>query len=96
MSAILAKLKGRQIRLRIMNRLLRLARKKVLLIANDYVELGNRLKFLASYHVNFGLHDSTLFWPTKEWVDASFSEFSGWKKSMALESGSWCGSIVCS
>ncbi len=54
--------------------LLSLVGRKVVIMPHDYFGLGNRIKFLASYHVNFGLDGVTLFWSRKGWVDRPFSD----------------------
>lgn len=41
--------------------ILKVFNKKVGIINTNYMGIGNRLKFFASYHVNFGLENTTLF-----------------------------------
>jgi hypothetical protein len=53
---------------------LRLMRKKVIVITTDYVGIGNRIKQLASYHICFGLNNTTLIWNKQGWVNKGFDE----------------------
>lgn len=36
--------------------------------------IGNRLKFLATYHVNYGLNNTTLLWNQHGWVNSSLRD----------------------
>ena len=54
--------------------ILRLIQKKVIVITADYVGLGNRIKQLASYHICFGLNNTTLIWNKQGWVNKGFDE----------------------
>lgn len=47
---------------------------KAIVIAQDYFGLGNRIKMLASYHANYGLEDTTLYWCTTGWVNRGFED----------------------
>lgn len=47
---------------------------KMVIINIDYMGLGNRLKFLAVYHANFGLENTCLFWNRTGWVNGPLSE----------------------
>lgn len=59
---------------RLFNFFLDFFKKKTVLILQDYVGLGNRLKQLASYHFCFGLNNTRLFWSTKGWVNRDFED----------------------
>lgn len=54
--------------------ILKVFNKKLVIINTNYMGIGNRLKFLASYHVNYGLENTTLFWNRQGWVNSSLSE----------------------
>lgn len=59
---------------RIFNFILRFFKKKCIIIIQDYIGIGNRIKQLASYHICFGLDNTWLFWKSKGWVNKSFDE----------------------
>ncbi|WP_200158998.1 hypothetical protein [Allochromatium vinosum] len=48
--------------------------KKLIVININYMGLGNRLKLLASYHINYGLDDATLLWNRSGWVNSRLSD----------------------
>lgn len=50
-----------------------LAGQKVVVINTNYMGLGNRLKFLNVYHVNYGLENTRLFWNRTGWVNKPLS-----------------------
>lgn len=56
-----------------LNWILKLFRRKAIIIMQDYVGLGNRLKQLASYHICYGLENVLVFWNTKGWMNEKFN-----------------------
>jgi hypothetical protein len=54
--------------------LFRLWGRKLIVINIDYMGLGNRLKMMAVYDVNWGLDDTTMYWNRVGWVNATFGE----------------------
>lgn len=50
------------------------AGQKVVVINIDYMGLGNRIKFLANFHANYGLDHTTLFWNRRGWVSSPMHE----------------------
>lgn len=59
---------------KILHALFRLLGKKLVVINIDYMGLGNRLKLLASYHVNYGIDDVLLFWNRQGWVNCALGD----------------------
>ncbi len=51
-----------------------LLNKKLIIININYMGIGNRLKFLATYHVNYGLDNTTLFWNRQGWVNCRLGD----------------------
>jgi hypothetical protein len=48
--------------------------RKLLVFNIDYMGLGNRLKLLAVYDVNWGLDDVTMYWNYQGWVNCHLSD----------------------
>jgi hypothetical protein len=48
--------------------------RKLIVINLDYMGLGNRLKMMAVYDVNWGLDNTTVYWNREGWVNATFGE----------------------
>jgi hypothetical protein len=63
-----------KIRRKLWHTVFNILNRKLIIINTDYMGLGNRIKFLASYHVNYGLNNTTLFWNRQGWVNSSLKE----------------------
>lgn len=47
---------------------------KVIIINIDYMGLGNRLKLLANFDINYGLDQTTLLWNRQGWVNCALRD----------------------